>query len=43
VYLSPDEEAALRELAGRGVSITAQDVPSARPIPLEDVLDGGAG
>ena len=43
VYLSPDEEAALRELAGRGVSITAQDVPSARPIPLEDVLEGGSG
>jgi len=38
VFLTPDEEAALRALAARGVTITAQDVPAARPIPLEEVL-----
>jgi PTS system mannose-specific IIB component/fructoselysine and glucoselysine-specific PTS system IIB component len=42
VYLSPDEEAALEGLAKRGVVITAQDVPSARPIPLPDVLESGS-
>jgi PTS system mannose-specific IIB component/fructoselysine and glucoselysine-specific PTS system IIB component len=42
VYLTPDEEQALRRLAERGVAITAQDVPSARPIALEDVLEGGS-
>jgi PTS system mannose-specific IIB component/fructoselysine and glucoselysine-specific PTS system IIB component len=40
-YLTPDEEAALRRLQERGVTITAQDVPSARPIPLADVLESG--
>ena len=40
VFLTPDEEAALRALASRGVVVTAQDVPSARPVPLEDVLTG---
>ena len=38
VFLTPAEEAALRALAARGVTVTAQDVPSARPVPLEDVL-----
>ena len=40
VFLSPDEEAALRQLRERGVVVTAQDVPAARPHPLEDVLCG---
>jgi PTS system mannose-specific IIB component/fructoselysine and glucoselysine-specific PTS system IIB component len=40
VFLAPDEEAALRALASRGVAVTAQDVPSARPVPLDDVLAG---
>lgn len=35
VYLSDDEAAQLRELRGRGIRITAQDVPTARPIPVE--------
>jgi PTS system mannose-specific IIB component/fructoselysine and glucoselysine-specific PTS system IIB component len=43
VFLAPDEEAELRALAARGVDITAQDVPSARPVPLVSVLDGSAG
>jgi mannose/fructose/N-acetylgalactosamine-specific phosphotransferase system component IIB len=42
VFLTPDEERELRELAERGIDITAQDVPSARPIPLTDVLNGSA-
>ncbi|MCU0647729.1 MAG: PTS sugar transporter subunit IIB [Gemmatimonadaceae bacterium] len=40
VFLTDDEEQQLRALASRGVTITAQDVPAARPIPLEQVLDG---
>lgn len=42
IYLSPQEEEALRALQQRGVQVTAQDVPSARPIPLDDVLRGEA-
>lgn len=42
VFLNEDEESALRELATRGVSVTAQDVPGARPIPLDDILSGVA-
>jgi mannose/fructose/N-acetylgalactosamine-specific phosphotransferase system component IIB len=40
VYLSPQEEEALRKLEKGGVAVTAQDVPSARAVPLEDVLRG---
>ncbi|MFL5577112.1 MAG: PTS system mannose/fructose/N-acetylgalactosamine-transporter subunit IIB [Gemmatimonadaceae bacterium] len=39
VFLAPDEEQALRALARSGVTVTAQDVPAARPVPLEDVLN----
>lgn len=35
VYLSDEEAAALRALAATGVSVTAQDVPTAAPVPLE--------
>ncbi len=38
VFLSPDEEAALRAIAAAGVAVTAQDVPSARPVPLDELL-----
>ena len=38
VFLTPAEEAALRDLQARGVTVTAQDVPAARPIPLDEVL-----
>ena len=38
VFLTPAEEAALRAIAARGVTVTAQDVPAARPIPLDEVL-----
>ncbi len=40
VFLTPEEEVTLRALEARGVTITAQDVPSARPVPLADVLAG---
>jgi D-glucosaminate PTS system EIIB component len=38
VFLSPDEERELRAIADRGVVVTAQDVPSARPVPLHELL-----
>ena len=38
VFLTPAEESALRAIAARGVIVTAQDVPAARPIPLDEVL-----
>ena len=41
VFLAPDEEQALRDLEAAGSVVTAQDVPSARPIPLAEVLAGG--
>ncbi|HWC75156.1 MAG TPA: PTS sugar transporter subunit IIB [Gemmatimonadales bacterium] len=34
VYLTDDEATKLRALAERGVDVTAQDVPSARPVPV---------
>lgn len=40
VFLTPDEERMLRGLAARGVEVTAQDVPAARPVPLDDALAG---
>jgi mannose/fructose/N-acetylgalactosamine-specific phosphotransferase system component IIB len=44
VFLTAEEEVELRDLAARGVTVTAQDVPSARAVPLDDVLssDGDA-
>ena len=42
VFLNNEEESALRDIATLGVSISAQDVPGARPIPLEDILAGVA-
>jgi mannose/fructose/N-acetylgalactosamine-specific phosphotransferase system component IIB len=40
VFLSPQDEAELRALAATGVSVSAQDVPSASPIPLDELLVG---
>ncbi|MFL5530066.1 MAG: PTS system mannose/fructose/N-acetylgalactosamine-transporter subunit IIB [Gemmatimonadaceae bacterium] len=42
VFLTPEEERHLRELEAAGVEVTAQDVPSAHPVPLSEVLDGDA-
>jgi PTS system mannose-specific IIB component/fructoselysine and glucoselysine-specific PTS system IIB component len=36
VYLTPDEAAKLQALAASGVDVQAQDVPSARPVPLKE-------
>ncbi|MDQ3696465.1 MAG: PTS sugar transporter subunit IIB [Gemmatimonadota bacterium] len=38
IYLSPVEESLLQQLASKGVEITAQDVPSARPVQLDELL-----
>ena len=38
VFLSPDEQEALRELSRLGAVVTAQDVPAARAMPLEECL-----
>jgi PTS system mannose-specific IIB component/fructoselysine and glucoselysine-specific PTS system IIB component len=40
VFLTGEEEQTLRDLAARGVTVTAQDVPSARPVSLSDILAG---
>ncbi|MGH7652280.1 MAG: PTS system mannose/fructose/N-acetylgalactosamine-transporter subunit IIB [Gemmatimonadaceae bacterium] len=40
VFLTPEEERKLRELEAVGVEVTAQDVPSAHPVPLSEVLEG---
>ena len=40
VFLTPAEEQQLRELEASGVEVTAQDVPSARAVPLSEVLEG---
>ena len=40
VFLSPDEEQELRDLAAKGARVSAQDVPGARPVPLDDLLAG---
>lgn len=40
VFLSPAEEAQLRAIEAGGIDVTAQDVPAARPLPLEEVLGG---
>jgi PTS system mannose-specific IIB component/fructoselysine and glucoselysine-specific PTS system IIB component len=42
IFLNSGEERELRELAARGVAVSAQDVPGARPIPLDDLLTGVA-
>lgn len=38
VYLADDEVQGLRRIAAHGVEVTAQDVPTARAIPLEELL-----
>jgi mannose/fructose/N-acetylgalactosamine-specific phosphotransferase system component IIB len=40
VFLAPDEEKALRSLVARGIDVSAQDVPAARPLALNEVLSG---
>ncbi|MBC7895658.1 MAG: PTS sugar transporter subunit IIB [Cytophagaceae bacterium] len=40
IFLSREEEKVLQALAAEGIAVSAQDVPAARPLPLEDVLNG---
>ena len=40
VFLTAQEEDELRALAESGVTVTAQDVPSAHAVPLSDILSG---
>ena len=40
VFLTPAEESQLRALAARNIEVTAQDVPAARPVPLDELLAG---
>jgi len=42
IFLTRAEEDELRAMAGRGVEISAQDVPAARVIPLDAILEGEA-
>lgn len=43
VFLSPEEESLLREMAACGAIVTAQDVPATHPVPLEELLQSEAG
>lgn len=38
VFLTPDEERELREMIATGAKVTAQDVPAARAVPMDEVL-----
>jgi mannose/fructose/N-acetylgalactosamine-specific phosphotransferase system component IIB len=38
VFLTPTEQEALRDLVAHGAVVTAQDVPAARAVPLEELL-----
>ena len=38
VFLSDEEAQQLRELAQNGVTMSAQDLPTTRPVPIEDFL-----
>jgi mannose/fructose/N-acetylgalactosamine-specific phosphotransferase system component IIB len=40
IFLTPAEEDELRALESAGVEVTAQDVPSARAVPLAEILEG---
>ena len=42
VFLAPDEEQILREMEQAGATVTAQDVPAAHPLPLNELLSSEA-
>ena len=42
VFLSREEEQVLRDMAQLGATITAQDVPGARPVELHELLESEA-
>jgi mannose/fructose/N-acetylgalactosamine-specific phosphotransferase system component IIB len=43
VFLTPAEEQGLRDIAAQGVDVSAQDVPTARPVPLGELLSATTG
>ena len=43
VFLSPDEESVLREMASHCATVSAQDVPASTPVPLDELLQSEAG
>lgn len=43
VFLTPEEERELREIIAAGVTVTAQDVPAARVVPMDEVLSVKSG
>ena len=43
VFLSPEEEMLLRNMADLGATVTAQDVPATRPVDLNELLESQAG
>lgn len=43
VFLDAAEEADLRAMGARGVDVSAQDVPGAVPVPLDDLLTRSGG
>jgi mannose/fructose/N-acetylgalactosamine-specific phosphotransferase system component IIB len=43
VFLTEDEQSALRDVAALGALVTAQDVPAARAVPLEELLSSTDG
>jgi PTS system mannose-specific IIB component/fructoselysine and glucoselysine-specific PTS system IIB component len=38
LYLAPADEDLLRTLSRRGIEVTAQDVPTAEPVPVEQLV-----
>lgn len=42
VFLTPQEEQGLRDIQDQGVEVSAQDVPGARPVPLDELLSAEA-
>lgn len=43
VFLTDDEQRALRDVAALGALVTAQDVPAARAVPLDELLASSDG
>jgi mannose/fructose/N-acetylgalactosamine-specific phosphotransferase system component IIB len=41
VFLTPEDVAALRELAGRGITLAARDLPGSHEVPLNAKLAAG--
>lgn len=43
VFLTAEEEGELREIIAAGAKVTAQDVPAARAVPMDEVLGASPG